>query len=93
MRKNTKSVSERESRTQDKQNKINIYSMMEFTNIFSSVKSLAEDVQKFFVSEFVDQFQNLHSLYNKSTALRPYVKKAIPVLSTFVEKQLTKPQT
>ena len=76
-----------------KQNKINIYSVMEFTNIFSSVKSLAEDVQKFFVSEFVDQFQNMHSLYNKSTALRPYVKKAIPVLSTFVEKQLTKPQT
>ena len=76
-----------------KQNKINIYSVMEFTNIFSSVKSLAEDVQKFFVSEFVDQFQNLHSLYSKSTVLRPYVKKAIPVLSTFVEKQLTQPQT
>jgi len=74
-----------------KQNKINIYSVMEFTNIFSSVKSLAEDVQKFFVSEFIDQFQNLYALYTKSTELKPYIKKAIPVLSNFVEKQLTNP--
>lgn len=74
-----------------KQNKINVYSVMEFTNIFSSVKSLAEDVQKFFVSEFVEQFQSLYSLYNKSAELKPYVKKAFPVLSNFVEKQLTCP--
>jgi len=71
-----------------KQNKINIYSVMEFTNIFSSVKSLAEDVQKFFVSEFIEQFQSLHSIYNKSSELRPFIQKAVPVLSKFVEKQL-----
>ena len=75
-----------------KQNKINIYSVMEFTNIFSSVKSLAEDVQKFFVGEFIEQFQNLYMLYNKSSQLKPYIKKALPVLSNFVEKQLTRPK-
>lgn len=75
-----------------KQNKINIYSVMEFTNIFSSVKSLAEDVQKFFVGEFIEQFQNLYMLYNKSSQLKPYIKKALPVLSNFVEKQLTQPK-
>jgi hypothetical protein len=74
-----------------KQNKINIYSVMGFPNIFSSAKSLAEDVQKFFVSEFIDQFQNLYILYNKSAELKPYIQKITPVLSNFVEKQLTKP--
>lgn len=76
-----------------KQSKINIYSIMEFTNIFSSVKSLAEDVQKFFVGEFVEQFQNLYINYNKTTKLKPYIQKAIPVLSNFVEKQLTHTKT
>lgn len=76
-----------------KQSKINIYSIMEFTNIFSSVKSLAEDIQKFFVGEFVDQFQNLYIIYNKTTKLKPYIQKAIPVLSNFVEKQLTQTKT
>lgn len=76
-----------------KQNKINIYSVMEFTNIFSSAKSLAEDVQQFFVREFVEHFQRLHISYNKSSNLKPYIQKAIPVLSVFVEKQLTCPQT
>ena len=72
-----------------KQNKINIYSMMEFSNIFSSVKSLADDIQRFFVGEFVEKFQFLYSSYNNSTTLKAYVKKAFPVLSAFVEKQLT----
>jgi hypothetical protein len=72
-----------------KQNKINIYSVMEFTNVFSSAKSLAEDVQKIFVGEFVERFQQLYVNYNNSTNIKAYIKKAIPVLSNFVEKQLT----
>lgn len=76
-----------------KQNKINVYSVMEFSNIFSSVKSLAEDIQKIFVSEFVEQFQNLYTSYNKSQELKPYIQKAIPVLSNFVERQLTSTTT
>ncbi len=72
-----------------KQNKINIYSIMEFPNIFSLVKSLAEDVQKFFLTEFVDQFQVLYTKYNNSNTIKPYIQKAVPVLSNFVEQQLT----
>ena len=75
-----------------KQSKINVYSIMEFPNIFSSVKSLAEDVQKLFIGQFVEQFQNLYYSYNKSSELKPYIKKAIPILSNFVERQLTSPQ-
>ena len=72
-----------------KENKINIYSIMEYPNIFSSVKSLAEDVQKFFVGEFVEQFKNLYIMYNNSNTLKDYIKKAYPLLSNFVHQQLT----
>lgn len=73
-----------------KENKINIYSMFGFPNIFSSVKSLAQDVQAFFVSDFIEQFQNLHGLYIKSSKLKPYIEKAYPILEIFVENELTK---
>lgn len=72
-----------------KENKINIYCMLAFPNILSSVKQLAEDVQYFFVREFVEQFQTIHSQYNNSELLKPYVQKAIPILNNFVEKELT----
>lgn len=71
-----------------KENKINIYSMFEFSNICSTVKELAEDVQRFFVSDFLDQFQQLYLKYTNSLLVKPYVKKAFPLLSDFVEKQL-----
>jgi hypothetical protein len=73
-----------------KENKINIYSIFEFTDICSSVKGLAEDVQKFFVSDFLDQFQKLYFNYTNSVLVKPYVRKAFPLLSNFVEKQLNK---
>jgi hypothetical protein len=73
-----------------KQNKINIYSIMEFSDVFSSAKSLAEDLQKMFVSDFIEKFQSLYTNYQNSQQLKPYIQKAIPILSNFVEKQLTK---
>ena len=72
-----------------KQNKINAYSIMEFSNVFSLIKDISEDLQQFFIREFVEQFQKLHSLYSTSAVLKPYVKKALPILSNFVETQLT----
>jgi hypothetical protein len=62
--------------------------MFEFSNICSSVKELAEDVQRFFVSDFVNQFQKLYLNYTNSTQVKPYVRRAFPLLSNFVEKQL-----
>lgn len=76
-----------------KENKINVYSVMGFMNIFSNVKGLADDVQKFFIGEFVEQFQRLYMTYNQSQLLKPYMQKATPVLSKFVQDQLTNKQT
>lgn len=70
-----------------KENKINVYTVMEFPDVYSSVQTLAEDVRGFFVGEFVEQFKSLHTLYTKSVVLRPYVKKAIPTLTEFVYSQ------
>lgn len=77
--------------THYKQNKVNIYTMMEFPNVLSSVQSLAEEVQKFFVGEFVEQFRSLYVAYNKSSKLKPYLRKACTVVSEFINRQLTPP--
>ena len=76
--------------THYKQNKINIYTMMEFPNIFSSVQTLAEDVRRFFVQDFVDQFKDLHAKYNSSRELKPFLKKALPTVNNFICSELTK---
>jgi hypothetical protein len=72
-----------------KQNKINIYSIMEFSGVLSAVQTLAEDLQKFFVSDFVEQFKTLYMYYNSSQELKPYMKKALITISNFVGSQLT----
>jgi hypothetical protein len=71
-----------------KENKINIYCMFEFSNVFSTVKELSEDVQNFFVRDFIEKFQTLHSNYNKSQCIKPYMKKAFPIISNFVLKNV-----
>jgi len=72
-----------------KQNKISIYSIMEFPDIYSNIRNLSTDVQKFFVSDFVDQFQTIQTIYNNSKQIKPYIQKALPILSNFVNSQLT----
>jgi hypothetical protein len=71
-----------------KQNKINLYSLFEFPDLFSSLDQLVEETQKFFIGEFVEQFNNLHSLYNNSTKLKDFLKKAIPSVENFIYKQI-----
>jgi hypothetical protein len=75
-----------------KQNKINIYSVMEFSDVFSSVQSLAEDLRNLFAREFLEQFKTLYSMYSKSQILKPYMQKAVPALNNFINQQLTKQQ-
>ena len=72
-----------------KQNKINLYVMFAFPNIYSSLQNLSEDVQRFFVQDFVEHFKSLHILYNNSNSAKPYLKKALPILENFIYKQLT----
>lgn len=76
--------------THYKQNKINIYVMMEFPDIYSSVQTLAEDIRRFFVSEFVEQFKQLRSMYISSKELQPYLKKALSTIDNFIYSELTK---
>jgi len=75
-----------------KENDINIYTMFSFSNILSSTKELAEDVQKLFVSDFVENFQQLYMNFHNSTKVKPYLEKAYPVTSKFVENEVAKQQ-
>jgi hypothetical protein len=75
-----------------KQNKINVYSLFEFTDVHSSITELTQEIQDFFVHDFVEQFHNLKLKYNKSNKLKSYVRAAFPVLSNFVQKKLAETQ-
>jgi hypothetical protein len=76
--------------THYKENKINILSMMEFKDVYSSVQTLAEDIQRFFVQNFIEQFKSLYVSYNNSSKLKPFLKKAVQQLNNFVSIELTK---
>jgi hypothetical protein len=74
--------------THYKQNKINLYSLFEFSDLFSSVQTLAEDIKRLYVKDFIDQFKNLYVQYQNSKLVKPYLKKTIPILNEFVRKNL-----
>ena len=76
-----------------KENKINVYSMMEFKDIYSAVQTLAEDIRNMFVSNFIEQFRTLYVQYNKSQKLKPFLQKAIGQINNFVNQELTTQQT
>lgn len=72
-----------------KQNFINPYSMMGFRNVYSHLSELSEDVQRFYVDNFVEQYKHLYLKYSSSAVVKPYLQKTFPILEDFVEKQLT----
>ena len=72
-----------------KENKINLYSLFEFTDVFSIATQASQDLQAFFADDFLNHFKTLHSSYNNSNNAKPFVKKAFTVLSNFVNQQLT----
>lgn len=75
-----------------KENKINIYTMMEFPNILSAVQTTSEETQGFFVNNFVENFLELHTKYNNSSVLKPYLKKAFITINEFVFKEMQNSQ-
>lgn len=75
-----------------KQNKINAFSMMEFNDVLSSVQNLTEELQSFYVPQFVENFKTLYLSYNSSKKLKPYLKKAFNAINNFVSEQLTNKQ-
>jgi hypothetical protein len=64
---------------------------MEFSDVLSAVQSLAEDVQKFYVGQFVENFKSLYINYTKSEKLRPFLKRAFCTINNFINKELTLP--
>lgn len=76
-----------------KQNKINIYAIMGFRDVYSAVTQLAVDAQHFYIREFIENFKDLYTKYKTSTVLRPYVEKAQNILGNFINQELTNTQT
>jgi hypothetical protein len=71
-----------------KENKVNIYAMMEFPDVQANVAQLSEDTRMFFVSNFVERFHILYTQYQSSTKLRPFVRAAHKKLTEWVFDEL-----
>lgn len=76
-----------------KENKINIYTMMEFPDVHSDVMQLAEDVRMFFVSDFVERFQTMYVQYQTSQQLKKFLVAAHKKLTDWVYDELTNPKS
>ena len=71
-----------------KENKINIYTMFIFPDVLSKITNLAEDLQKFFVSDFVENFQQFYINFNNSIKIKSFLQKAYPLTSNFIQKEV-----
>lgn len=71
-----------------KKNKINPYSLMEFSNVSSYINEMAEDTREFFLGDFGKNFLNYRQKYINSEKLKPFLTKAFIKLKLFVDKNI-----
>jgi len=76
-----------------KKNEINIYSLMEFSNLSSYINEMAEDTKEFFLGNFGKNFLDYRQKYINSEKLKPFLSSAFLALKLFIDKNLIFPQT
>ena len=71
-----------------KHNKINPYTLMEFSNIFHTIQEMPKDEREFLLGRFGTNFLDYRTKYMNSKELRPFLEKAFTRLKLFVDKNL-----
>ena len=71
-----------------KQNKINPYSLMEFTGIFPYINEMPFDERELLLGNFGRNFLEYRTRYNNSTVLKPFLSAAFIKLKLFIDKNL-----
>jgi hypothetical protein len=72
-----------------KENKINLYSVFCFQNVLSTATQVSSEIRTFFINDFVEKFSEFYTNYTNSTKVKPFFQKAYPLLTDFVNKQLS----
>lgn len=79
-----------------KNNKINLYALMEFENLTTLINKLPLDEKELLLGDFGINVYTYKNKYNNSTTLKPFLQKAFLKLKLFINKNLnsfkTKPQ-
>jgi hypothetical protein len=71
-----------------KSNKINPYSLMEFTGIFNYINEMPFDERELLLGSFGRNYLDYKSKYNSSKTLRPFLSAASEKLKHFIDKSL-----
>lgn len=71
-----------------KQNKINPYSLMEFTGIFSYINEMPFDERELLLGNFGRNYLDYRAKYNNTKELKPFLSAAFAKLKLFIDKNL-----
>lgn len=71
-----------------KSNKINPYSLMEFTGIFNYINEMPFDERELLLGSFGRNYLDYKSRYNSSKTLKPFLSVATEKLKLFIDKNL-----
>jgi hypothetical protein len=71
-----------------KSNKINPYSLMEFTGIFNYINEMSFDERELLLGSFGRSYLDYKSRYNSSITLKPFLSVAAEKLKLFIDKNL-----
>lgn len=72
-----------------KRRKINLYVLMEFSDLHSIISSTPEDEVSFLIDNLSSKYEYFKLQYSKSKAMRHLVKQGITRISHFVDNNLT----
>lgn len=76
-----------------KQNKINPYSLMEFTGIFPYINEMPFDERELLLGNFGRNYLDYRTRYNNSKELKPFLSAAFTKLKFFIDKSLKSSNT
>lgn len=73
-----------------KKKQINLYSLMEFSNISDLINQIPSDEQELLLGDFALRYFDYKSKYLNSSKLRPFLQEAFIKIKLFIDKNLNK---
>lgn len=71
-----------------KNNKINLYSLMEFSHIFHYISDMPTDERELLLGSFGEKYLDYRGKYLSSKKLRPFLSEAYIKIKLFIDKSL-----
>jgi len=69
-------------------NKISIYILLEFPNIYDMITSIPTDELELLLGDFLKEYGNIKQRYENSIKAKNIIKNGLSIISTFIDKNL-----